>query len=145
MLRSFHRRAAKVPNVICQMGWENKITFINHPGVMAVSKLLELRYVTRPRANFTPETVERIAEYDEELARKAQIALDNNLAINFIDLETVEEDLPRLLQEKQQLEVARKAVLEAPVGQYALPKLDLTAVKPQPKTLTAEEKKQIGV
>merc|ERR1711924_205396 len=77
MLRSFHRRAAKVPQVMCQMGWENKITFINHPGVMAVSKLLELRYVTRPRANFTPETVERIAEYDEELARKAQIALDN--------------------------------------------------------------------
>merc|ERR1711924_41354 len=106
MLRSFRRSAAKVPNVICQMGWENKITFINHPGVMAVSKLLELRYVTRPRANFTPETVERIAEYDEELARKAQIALDNGLAINFIDLETV---------------------------------------KPQPKTLTAEEKKQIGV
>merc|ERR1712072_1577049 len=105
----------------------------------------ELRYVTRPRANFTPETVERIAEYDEELARKAQIALDNNLAINFIDLETVEEDLPRLLQEEQQLEAARKAVLEAPVGQYALPKLDLTAVKPQPKTLTAEEKKKIDV
>merc|ERR1712118_605611 len=99
---------------------------------------------TRPRANFTPETVERIAEYDEELARKAQIALDNGLAINFIDLETVEEDLPRLLEEKK-LDAARKAVLEAPVGQYALPKVDLSAVKPQPNTLTAEEKKQIGV
>merc|ERR1719199_1065687 len=112
---------------------------------MAVCKLLDLRYITRPRANFTPETVERIAEFDTELARKAQIALDNGLAINFIDLETIEEDLPRLVEEKKQLEAARKAVLEAPVGQYALPKVDLSAVKPQPKTLTAEEKKQIGV
>merc|ERR1712072_1515616 len=125
---------------ICQMGWENKITFINHPGVMAMGKLLELRYVTRPRANFTPETVERIAEYDEELARKAQIALDNGLAINFIDLETIEEDLPRLVEEKKQLDAARKAVLEAPAGKYDMPKLDLSSVRPQPRALSAQEK-----
>ena len=137
LFRALPRRAAKVPQVICQMGWEDKLTFINHPGVMAVCKLLDLRYITRPRANFTPETVERIAEFDTELARKAQIALDNGLAINFIDLETIEEDLPRLVEEKKQLVAARKAVLEAPAGKYDMPKLDLSSVRPQPRALSA--------
>ena len=40
---------------------------------MAVCKLLDLRYITRPRANFTPETVERIAEFDTELARPCHV------------------------------------------------------------------------
>ena len=52
----------------------------------------------------------RAANRNRAFRGKAQIALDNGLAINFIDLETVEEDLPRLLEEKKQLDAARKAV-----------------------------------
>merc|ERR1719198_2728656 len=86
------------------------------------------------RANFTQENIEKMKMFDPELARKAQIAYDNKLPINFQQLEIVEESLPRLLEEKKQLEAARTEVGKLPVGgPYELPKsLDTSACRPIP-------------
>merc|ERR1719502_236435 len=85
------------------------------------------------RANFTQENIEKVKEFDPDLARKAQIAYDHKLPINFQQLELIEDILPRLLEEKAQLETARTEVAKLPVGSYELPKtLDLSAVRPAP-------------
>merc|ERR1719401_1040464 len=97
--RSALARAAKaqqVPSCLTHHGHEFAFHFLNHPGVMAVATLMELRGVTRVRANFTQENIEALKEYDVELA------------INFLDLERIEQNLPRLLKERDQLEDARK-------------------------------------
>merc|ERR1712151_743136 len=92
--------------------------------------------VTRMRATFTQENIERMKEFDPELARKAQIAYDHKLPVNFQQLEIIEGSLPRLLEEKQQLEAARSETAKLPVGgPYELPKsLDVSAVRPAPGT-----------
>merc|ERR1719321_265139 len=85
------------------------------------------------RANFTEDNIEKIKDFDPDLARKAQIAYDHKLPINFQQLELIEDILPRLLEEKSQLEAAREAVAKLPPGNYQLPKtLDLSAVRPGP-------------
>merc|ERR1719343_314714 len=88
------------------------------------------------RATFTQENIEEIKKFDPELARKAQIAYDHKLPVNFQQLEIIEESLPRLLEEKGQLEAARTEVEKLPVGgPYELPKsLDVSAVRPAPGT-----------
>merc|ERR1719188_2944713 len=68
------------------------------------------------RANFTQENIEGMKAFDPELARKAQIALDHKLPINFQQLELIEESLSRLLEEKTQLETLRSEVGKIPVG-----------------------------
>merc|ERR1719373_1285172 len=86
------------------------------------------------RANFTQENIEEMKKFDPELARKAQIAYSHKLPINFQQLEIIEESLPRLLEEKTQLEAARASVAKLPVGgPYELPKdVSITAVRPVP-------------
>merc|ERR1719178_427973 len=120
--------AAKVPDVFVSFGMESPFRFISHPGVMAVSKLLEARMVTQMRANFTEENIAKVKYFDPELGRKAQLAYDNKLPINFQQLELIDEILPRLLEEKKQLETARSAVAKLPVGgPYEMPKgLDIS-------------------
>mmetsp|Transcript_93763 Transcript_93763/g.195529 ORF Transcript_93763/g.195529 Transcript_93763/m.195529 type:complete len:180 (-) Transcript_93763:80-619(-) len=127
------RAAAKVPEVFVQFGLEQQFRFISHPGVMAVSKLLEMGNVCRMRATFTQENIEKMKAFDPELARKAQIAFDNKLPINFQQLEMIEESLPRLLEEKKQLTAAREAVAKLPVGgPYKMPAVDISAARPVP-------------
>merc|ERR1719326_424647 len=124
--------ATKVPDVFVSFGMESPFRFVSHPGVMAVSKLLEMRQVTQMRANFTQDNVEKVKEFDPDLGRKAQIAYDHKLPINFQQLELIDDILPRLLEEKGQLEAARSTVAKLPAGKYELPKeLDLSAVRPQ--------------
>merc|ERR1719282_454328 len=86
------------------------------------------------RATFTQDNIERMKAFDPELARKAQIAYDNKLPVNFQQLEIIEDALPRLLEEKTQLETARAAVAKLPVGgPYEMPKgLDISAARPVP-------------
>merc|ERR1719242_2089249 len=85
------------------------------------------------RANFTQENIDKIKAFDPELSRKAQIAYDHKLPINFQQLEVIEETLPRLLEEKAQLEAARTEVLSLPPGEYYLPEeLDVSACRPCP-------------
>merc|ERR1719191_288348 len=85
------------------------------------------------RANFTEENITKVKQFDPELARKAQIAYDHKLPINFQQLELIDDSLPRLLEEKAQLEAARTEVANLPAGVYELPEsLDLSAVRPQP-------------
>merc|ERR1719247_2459954 len=55
------------------------------------------------RANFTQDNVQKVAEFDPDLGRKAQIAYDNKLPINFQQLELIDDILPRLLEEKGQI------------------------------------------
>merc|ERR1719378_1174968 len=125
--------SASVPNVFVSFGMEQQFRFISHPGVMAVSRLLEQSMVTQMRANFTQENIEKVKEFDPDLARKAQIAYDHKLPINFQQLEMIEDILPRLLEEKNQIEAARSEVAKLPPGSYELPKsLDLSAVRPSP-------------
>merc|ERR1719229_1534374 len=83
------------------------------------------------RANFTQENIEKMKAFDPELARKAQLAYDHKLPINFQQLEIIDEALPRLLEEKQH-ETARDGVSKLPVGgPYVLPKdLDISAARP---------------
>mmetsp|Transcript_147718 Transcript_147718/g.257582 ORF Transcript_147718/g.257582 Transcript_147718/m.257582 type:complete len:164 (+) Transcript_147718:76-567(+) len=127
------RRCCKVPEVFVQFGVEQQFRFVSHPGVMAVSKLLEMKNITLMRANFTQENIEKMQAFDPDLARKAQIAYDNKLPINFQQLELIDDALPRLLEEKAQLEAARDTVASLPPGVYELPaELDLSAVRPQP-------------
>eukprot|EP00928_Gymnodinium_smaydae_P031971 TRINITY_DN2328_c0_g3_i1.p1 TRINITY_DN2328_c0_g3~~TRINITY_DN2328_c0_g3_i1.p1 ORF type:complete len:167 (+),score=49.53 TRINITY_DN2328_c0_g3_i1:207-707(+) len=134
LARAGRRCASKVPDVFVQFGVEQQFRFISHPGVMAISKLLEMRTVSRMRASFTPESIEEMKKFDPELARKAGIAYENKLPINFQQLELIEESLPRLLEEKKQLEAARAAIAKLPVGgPYELPKsLDVSAARPAP-------------
>mmetsp|Transcript_18018 Transcript_18018/g.38458 ORF Transcript_18018/g.38458 Transcript_18018/m.38458 type:complete len:171 (+) Transcript_18018:64-576(+) len=134
LARSLRRSAEKVPDVFVQFGLEQQFRFISHPGVMAVSKLLEMRTIARMRANFTQENIEKMKMFDPELARKAQIAYDHKLPINFQQLEIVEDTLPRLLEEKKQLEAARLSAEQMKVGgPYELPKsLDTSACRPIP-------------
>jgi len=55
------------------------------------------------------------------------------LPVNFQQLELIDDILPRLLEEKSQIEAAREAVAKLPAGNYELPKsLDLSAVRPSP-------------
>merc|ERR1719277_2846887 len=86
------------------------------------------------RANFTQENIEQMKAFDPELARKAQLAHDHALPINFQQLEIIEENLPRLLEEKKQLQAAREAVAKLSAGgPYELPKgLDISAARPVP-------------
>merc|ERR1712232_1125828 len=131
--RSFRLCAEKVPDVFVNFGMEQQFRFMGHPGVMAVAKLLEMRMVTQMRANFTEENLAKVKEFDPELGRKAQLAYDHKLPVNFQQLELIDDILPRLLEEKSQLEAARAKVAELPPGTYELPKeLDLSAVRPQP-------------
>merc|ERR1719240_1391727 len=53
------------------------------------------------RASFTAENVEAMKSFDPELARKAQIAMDNKLPVNFQQLEMIDENLPQYLEEKK--------------------------------------------
>lgn len=131
---SLRRCAEKVPDVFVQFGLEQQFRFISHPGVMAVSKLLEMKTITRMRASFTQENIEKMKLFDPELAKKAQIAYDNKLPINFQQLELIEESLPMLLEEQKQLGAARGATAKLPAGgPYELPKsLDLASVRPVP-------------
>merc|ERR1719373_1093008 len=41
------------------------------------------------RANFTQENIEKMKAFDPELARKAQLAYDHKLPINFQQLEII--------------------------------------------------------
>merc|ERR1719273_1459426 len=65
---------------------------------------------------------------------EAKLAYDHKLPINFQQLEIVDEALPRLLEEKKQLETARSEVGKLPVGgPYVLPSgLDISAARPVP-------------
>merc|ERR1712151_1438748 len=83
LARSLRRCAEKVPDVYVNFGLEQQFRFISHPGVMAVSKVLEMRTVTQMRATFTQENIDRMKAFDPELAKKAQIAFDNKLPVNF--------------------------------------------------------------
>jgi len=134
LARSLRRCAEKAPDVFVSFGVEQQFRFISHPGVMVVSKLLEMRTIARMRANFTQENIEEMKKFDPDLARKAQIAYDQKLPVNFQQLEVLEENLPRLLEEKKQLEAARAEVAALPVGgPYELPKsLDTSACRPAP-------------
>mmetsp|Transcript_763 Transcript_763/g.1839 ORF Transcript_763/g.1839 Transcript_763/m.1839 type:complete len:167 (+) Transcript_763:79-579(+) len=133
LARSLRRCGEKAPEVFVQFGVEQQFRFISHPGVMVVSKLLEMREVSKMRANFTQENIEKMKSFDPDLARKAQISLDNKLPINFQQLELIEEQLPRLLEEKKQIEAARSETAKLGPGKYELPKsLDISAVRPQP-------------
>mmetsp|Transcript_83480 Transcript_83480/g.131919 ORF Transcript_83480/g.131919 Transcript_83480/m.131919 type:complete len:168 (+) Transcript_83480:70-573(+) len=132
-LRRSLKIADKVPAVFVNFGMEQQFRFVSHPGVMAVAKLLEMRCVTQMRAHFTEENIAGVKKFDPELARKAQIAYDHKLPVNFCQLELIDDILPRLLNEKNQLEAAREEVTSLPAGSYELPKsLDLSAVRPQP-------------
>lgn len=122
----------KVPDVFAMYGWEGTVVFASHPGVMAISKLLEQKSIVSYRATFDQEIIEEMKAFDDELPRKAQIALDNKLAINWRALDYIEDELPRLMEEKKQLEAARKQVLSAKVGDYSQPKIDSSVCTPSP-------------
>ncbi|KAL8425125.1 hypothetical protein Efla_006086 [Eimeria flavescens] len=115
----------EVPDVLVSFGNQaDRITFVSHPGVMAVSKLLEMSHVTQHRAVLTQADVDAIAEHDPELSRKAQIAVDEKLAVNFQDLQYFDrpEFVAAFKKEQQLLQEARAEVLKAPKGQYNMPK-----------------------
>merc|ERR1719189_1198490 len=76
------------------------------------------------RANFTQENIEKMKAFDPELARKAQLAYDHKLPINFQQLEIIDEALPRLREEVSKLPIG---------GPYHFPAgLDISAARPVP-------------
>merc|ERR1712151_1291638 len=80
----------------------------------------EMKTITRMRANFTQENIEGMK------------AFDNKLPVNFQQLELIEETLPRLVEEKTQLDTLRKEVAKLPPGKYDMPKVDISACRPVP-------------
>merc|ERR1719198_1921770 len=82
------------------------------------------------RATFTQENVDAMKEFDLELARKAQIAFDNQLPVNFKQMDSIEQELPRLLEEKKQLNTARTEVLKLPPGKHDVAGLKLDSSFP---------------
>jgi len=142
MFRGMRRCAEKVPNCLVSFGHEFRLYFVNHPGVMGLTKLLEMRALVEKRANFTQENIDQMKEFDLELAAKAQIAFDNGVAINFKELSQIEAKLPDLLAEKQQLENARQVAHSLPEGNYAFPAgLDISACRGVP---SAQAKKYLS-
>ncbi|KAL8444562.1 hypothetical protein Emag_005458 [Eimeria magna] len=101
---------SEVPDVLVSFGNQaDRITFVSHPGVMAVSKLLEMSHVVQHRAVLTQADVDAIAEYDPELSRDLQ----------YFDRP---EYVSAFKKEQQLLQEARAEVLGAPKGQYNIPK-----------------------
>jgi len=142
MFRGLARYAEKVPNCIVSFGHEFRLHFVNHPGVMAMTKLLELRALVEKRATFTQENIDQMKEFDLELAAKAQIAFDNGVAINFKELSQIEQNLPALLAEKEQLENARQVAHSLTEGNYAFPAgLDISQCR---GVSTAQAKKYLN-
>ncbi|EER09646.1 conserved hypothetical protein [Perkinsus marinus ATCC 50983] len=135
LLRQSRFLLEQVPDVFATFGWERRLTVIHHPGVMAISKLLDQRTVVRPRATFNQELVEEIGDYDEDLQRKAQVALDNGLAIEWRVLDFIDDELPRLLAEKREIEKAREQVMSKAPGDYTQPVFDSSVVVPTPANL----------
>eukprot|EP00745_Piridium_sociabile_P041614 TRINITY_DN82576_c0_g2_i1.p1 TRINITY_DN82576_c0_g2~~TRINITY_DN82576_c0_g2_i1.p1 ORF type:complete len:182 (-),score=18.42 TRINITY_DN82576_c0_g2_i1:13-558(-) len=122
--RSLARMAADVPNCMVAFGVrDKKMNFMSHPGVMAISRLLEMDGLVKHKADLKAEHVEMIAEFDEELAEKVQIAVDNGLKINFIDLEYLDkpEYLEACLTEKRVLAQAQKETFDMAKGTYEVP------------------------
>eukprot|EP00922_Rhytidocystis_sp_ex-Travisia-forbesii_P030793 GHVS01045434.1.p1 GENE.GHVS01045434.1~~GHVS01045434.1.p1 ORF type:complete len:247 (-),score=48.28 GHVS01045434.1:367-1107(-) len=115
-----------VPSVLVQFGTRIfQLSFVSHPGVMAVAKLLEMPQLAKSQAAFTQENIDAIREFDEELARKCQLAHDNDLHINMMDLEHIDRPgyLDALKRDKAVLEQARREVESLPVGgPYVMPK-----------------------
>ncbi|PHJ21832.1 hypothetical protein CSUI_004322 [Cystoisospora suis] len=117
-------QGAEVPDVLVTFGNQaSKITFVSHPGVMAISKLLEMTYISEHRAVLSQANVDAIREFDEDLADKAQIAVDNNLPVNFQKLDYFDrpEFVEMFKKEDVLLKKARQEVLSAPKGQYTIP------------------------
>merc|ERR1712107_334470 len=50
--------------VFVTFGIEQQFRFSSHPGVMAITKLLEMSMITRMRANFTEDNIEQIKKFD---------------------------------------------------------------------------------
>eukprot|EP00438_Fugacium_kawagutii_P012206 Skav207864 [mRNA] locus=scaffold1988:105637:107126:+ [translate_table: standard] len=78
----------QVPDVFMQFGLEQQFRFVSHPGIFV-------------------ENIEKMKMFDPELARKAQIAYDNKaISKSMWGMVIQRRDiLPRLLEEKKQLEV----------------------------------------
>lgn len=107
-----------------------------------MTKLLELRALVEKRATFTQENIDQMKEFDLELAAKAQIAFDNGVAINFKELSQIEQNLPALLAEKEQLENARQVAHSLTEGNYAFPAgLDISQCR---GVSTAQAKKYLN-
>eukprot|EP00922_Rhytidocystis_sp_ex-Travisia-forbesii_P030794 GHVS01045435.1.p1 GENE.GHVS01045435.1~~GHVS01045435.1.p1 ORF type:complete len:156 (-),score=25.02 GHVS01045435.1:656-1123(-) len=92
---------------------------------MAVAKLLEMPRLAKSQATFSQENIDAIREFDEELARKCQVAYDNGLHVNMMDLEHIDRPgyLEALKRDKSILEQARREVEALPLGgPYTMPK-----------------------
>eukprot|EP00922_Rhytidocystis_sp_ex-Travisia-forbesii_P026271 GHVS01038473.1.p1 GENE.GHVS01038473.1~~GHVS01038473.1.p1 ORF type:complete len:251 (-),score=50.51 GHVS01038473.1:437-1189(-) len=115
-----------VPSVLVHFGTAMyQVSFVSHPGVMAVAKLLEMPQLAKSQAAFTLENIEAIREFDEELARKCQVAYDNGLNVNMMDLEHIDRPgyLEALKRDKTILAKARAEVAALPLGgPYPMPK-----------------------
>ncbi|CDJ61827.1 hypothetical protein, conserved [Eimeria maxima] len=90
---------------------------------MAISKLIEMNHLIQYRAVLTQENVDEIAEFDPDLAKKAQIALDEGLAVNFQDLDYFydKELVNKYKQEKKILNKIRQEIFNSPKGVYNMP------------------------
>ncbi|AFZ79540.1 hypothetical protein BEWA_023890 [Theileria equi strain WA] len=129
---SLRRSAQKVCDALVTFGLQlNSVTFVSHPGVMAVAQLLEMKSLVEHRAHFTQDDVNRMYEFDAATAEKAQVAVDHDLPISHYNLDYLDKPgfLESLIEEKKMNEDIAKEVMEAPVGQYKQPEL-LKSYKP---------------
>lgn len=70
MLRRGFSLLEKVPDVFAMYGWEGTVVFASHPGVMAISKLLEQKSIVSYRATFDQDIIDEMKAFDEELPGK---------------------------------------------------------------------------
>lgn len=72
--RSITRLGDQVCSALATLGVHLRSnTFVAHPGVIAVTHLLEMKQLVEHRANFTQESINAMYEFDAELAEVYKI------------------------------------------------------------------------
>eukprot|EP00923_Selenidium_pygospionis_P045789 GHVN01079056.1.p1 GENE.GHVN01079056.1~~GHVN01079056.1.p1 ORF type:complete len:280 (+),score=25.64 GHVN01079056.1:518-1357(+) len=128
-----------VPEVLVQFGrGTQSIYFKSHPAVMMIARLLDSDFL-QARAIFTQKNIDDIAKFDEHLAAKCQVAYNNNLPMNMIEIENLHNPavLEMFQKEKEACDRAREEVMAAPKGKYDPPKAlaDYTRADPIPRVM----------
>ncbi len=125
-------RLEKAPDVFAHLGWERVLPFISHPGVLAFAALLNQKSLVQWRAHFTDDVCDQMKHFDVDLYEHSKIALKEKLPVTWKQLDHLPEHMTRLKAEYEQIRLARSQVLGSAVGNYSMPNVDYSVVRPSP-------------
>lgn len=64
------KKPAEIPSCLAAHGHEFSFHYLSHPGVMAISQLLEMRGIVRVRASFTQENIDAMKVVTIKLCKR---------------------------------------------------------------------------